>query len=32
MAAFIYGAGLTGIRVRRLFDGAMTIYAGTKAG
>jgi ubiquinone/menaquinone biosynthesis C-methylase UbiE len=32
MAALIYGAGLTGIRVRRLFDGAMTIYAGTKAG
>ena len=32
MAAFTYGAGLTGIRVRRLFDSAMTIYAGTKAG
>ena len=30
MATFLYGAGLTDVRVRRLIDGAMTIYAGSK--
>jgi ubiquinone/menaquinone biosynthesis C-methylase UbiE len=29
MASFLYGAGLVDVRIRRLFDGAMTIYAGT---
>ena len=29
MAAFLYRGGLTDVRVRRLFDGAMTIYAGS---
>ncbi len=29
MASLLYGAGLTGVRVRRLFDGAMTVYVGT---
>jgi ubiquinone/menaquinone biosynthesis C-methylase UbiE len=29
MASLLHGAGLTGVRVRRLFDGAMTIYAGS---
>lgn len=28
MASLLYGAGLTGVRVHRLFDGAMTIYVG----
>ena len=28
MASFLYGAGLTDVRVRKLIDGAMTIYAG----
>jgi SAM-dependent methyltransferase len=31
MASFLYGAGLVDVRVRRLFDGAMTIYAGSVA-
>ena len=30
MATFLYGAELTDVRVRRLIDGAMTIYAGSK--
>lgn len=29
MARLLYGAGLKDVRVRRLFDGAMAIYAGT---
>jgi len=29
MASFLHGAGLTTVRVRRLFDGAMAIYAGS---
>jgi hypothetical protein len=29
MGSFLYGAGLTDVRVRKLIDGAMTIYAGT---
>jgi ubiquinone/menaquinone biosynthesis C-methylase UbiE len=29
MARFLYGSGLVDVRVRRLFDGAMTIYAGS---
>lgn len=28
MASFLYGAGLVDLRIRRLFDGAMTIYSG----
>jgi hypothetical protein len=32
MASFLYGAGLTDVRVRKLIDGAMTIYAGSKPG
>jgi ubiquinone/menaquinone biosynthesis C-methylase UbiE len=29
MASLLHGAGLTGVRVRRLFEGAMTIYSGS---
>ena len=29
MASLLHGAGLTNVRVRRLLDGAMTIYAGS---
>jgi ubiquinone/menaquinone biosynthesis C-methylase UbiE len=32
MAAFLYGAGLVDVRIRRLLDGAMTIYAGRVRG
>jgi ubiquinone/menaquinone biosynthesis C-methylase UbiE len=32
MASFPYGAGLTDVRVRKLIDGAMTIYAGSNPG
>jgi len=32
MTSLLYGAGLTGVRVRRLFDGAMAIYAGSVPG
>jgi len=32
MASFLYGAGLTDVRVRKLIDGAMTIYAGSNPG
>jgi len=32
MARLLYGAGMTDVRIRRLFDGAMTIYAGVAGG
>jgi len=32
MSSFLYGAGLVDVRVRRLFDGAMAIYAARVAG
>jgi len=31
MASFFYGAGLVDVRIRRLLDGAMTIYTGRAA-
>jgi hypothetical protein len=31
MASFLYGAGLVDVRIRRLLDGAMTIYTGRVA-
>ena len=30
MASFLSGAGLIKVRARKLLDGAMTIYAGSK--